>query len=187
MPAEPKYFKSASALQKWFSKNCATAEDLTVGFVKTGAGTPSVTWPEAVDEALCVGWIDGVRNRIDDERYKIRFTPRKPGSNWSAINIKRATALKAAGRMTPAGLAAFAKRTEAKSRTASYEQATAPEFSSAELKLFRKHPSAWAFYAALPPSYKKKLTWWVVSAKQESTRSNRLSQFIEACVQGKRL
>jgi uncharacterized protein YdeI (YjbR/CyaY-like superfamily) len=187
MVAEPKYFESATALRKWFIKNAATTDDLVVGFMKTNTGTPSVTWPEAVDEALCVGWIDGVRHRIDDERYKIRFTPRRLNSNWSAVNIKRATELEAAGRMKPAGLAAFARRAEAKSRTASYEQATLPELSHAEVMLFKQRPSAWAFYEALPPSYKKKMLWWTVSAKQASTRSKRLSRLIEACAQGRRL
>src|SRR5688572_17013681 len=119
---EPTYFESSAALKRWFSKNATTARELVVGFMKVGSGAASVAWPEAVDEALCVGWIDGVRHRIDDRRYRIRFTPRKAGSNWSAVNIKRATGLAAEGRMKPAGLAAFAQRTEAKSKTASYEQ-----------------------------------------------------------------
>ncbi|HEY6644306.1 YdeI/OmpD-associated family protein [Povalibacter sp.] len=187
MPAEPTYFEDTKALRKWFTGNAASARVLHAGFMKTSSGTPSITWPEAVDEALCVGWIDGVRHRIDAERYTVRFTPRKPGSHWSAINIRRATELEAAGRMKPAGLAAFARRTEARSMTASYEQTTVPEFSPTEIRLFKKRSAAWTFYEALPPGYRKKLIWWVVSAQQAATRSNRLSQFIEACAQGKRL
>lgn len=174
MSAEPQYFETAAALKRWFGKNSASAEQLIVGFVKTSTGAASVSWPEAVDEALCVGWIDGVRHRIDNERYKIRFTPRKPGSNWSAANIKRVAELEAEGRMQPAGLAAFAQRTEARSRTASYEQALAPELTGEEQKQLKQAPGAWAYYQALPASYKKKITWWVISAKQESTRSKRL-------------
>lgn len=187
MPTEPKYFEDAAALKRWFSKHAATAEELVVGFMKASTSLASVSWPEAVDEALCVGWIDGVRQRIDDKRYKIRFTPRKPSSNWSAVNIKRVGELKAEGRMRPAGLAAFARRTETKSRTASYEQETAPELTDTEVKQLKQANGAWAFYQALPASYKRKVTWWVVSAKQESTRIKRLSRLIEACAQGKRL
>lgn len=187
MPSEPNYFKNPAALKRWFSKNAASAEELVIGFMKTSTGTASVSWSQAVDEALCVGWIDGVRHRIDDERYKIRFTPRKAGSNWSAVNIKRVAELEAERRMTSAGLAAFSKRTEAKSKTASYEQITAPELTDAEVRQFKPFPGAWAFYQALPASYKKKVTWWVVSAKQEATRSKRLSLLIDACACRKRL
>jgi uncharacterized protein YdeI (YjbR/CyaY-like superfamily) len=113
MSQEPTYFRNSEALRRWFAKNVATAHELIVGFYKTHTGKPSITWPESVDEALCVGWIDGVRHRIDAERYKIRFTPRKPGATWSAINIKRVAELKAEGRVKPAGLAVFEQRSEA--------------------------------------------------------------------------
>lgn len=187
MPNEPRYFKNASELRRWLDKNAASADELVVGFMKVTSGKASVSWPEAVDEALCAGWIDGVRHRIDDERYKIRFTPRKAGSNWSAVNIKRVAELQAQGRMKPLGLAAFSQRTEAKSKTASYEQATFPEFTDVEIGQFKPYPGALAFYQALPTSYRKKVTWWVVSAKQEATRSKRLSHLIDACARGKRL
>lgn len=187
MSSDPTYFKSPAALKKWFSKYAACAEELVIGFMKTSTGTASVSWPQAVDEALCVGWIDGVRRRIDDERYKIRFSPRKAGSNWSAVNIKRVAELEAEGRMTPAGRTALSKRTEAKSKTASYEQVTAPELSEAEIRRFKPLPKAWAFYQAFPASYKKKVTWWVISAKQEATRDKRLARLIRACESGKRL
>ena len=187
MSNEPTYFKNPAALKRWFSKNAASAEELVIGFMKTSTGTASMSWSQAVDEALCVGWIDGVRYRIDDERYKIRFTPRKIGSNWSAVNIKRVAELEAEGRMTPAGRAAFSKRTEARSKTASYEQVTAPELTDAEIRQFKSFPGALDFYRALPASYKKKVTWWVISAKQESTRGERLSRLVSACACKKRL
>ena len=181
------YFKTAAELKRWFDDHASDASELIVGFMKKGSGHPSVTWPEAVDEALCVGWIDGVRHRIDDERYKIRFTPRKPGSHWSAVNIKRIAVLQAEGRMTPAGLAAFEKRTEAKSMRAAYEQPDMPELSAAQLDQIRQNPAAWAYYQTLPPSYLKRVIWGIVSAKQPATRERRLALLIQACAEGKRL
>ena len=187
MPSEPTYFGSPAELRKWFGEHAGSAGELVIGFMKTRTGAGGITWAQAVDEALCVGWIDSVRHRIDDERYRIRFTPRKARSNWSAVNIRRVAELEAEGRMTPAGRAAFAKRTETRSRTASYEQADAPELADAEIKRFKLLPGAWEFYVALPASYRKKITWWVVSAKQESTRYKRLSLLLDACACGRRL
>src|SRR5262245_2400459 len=122
MRGDPIFFADAKGLGRWFAQHGATCAQLVVGFIKMHTGRAGRTWPQAVDQALWLGWIDGVRQRIDDERYKIRFTPRTTGSRWSAVNIDRVSALQAEGRMTQAGLDAFAKRTEAKSRTASYEQ-----------------------------------------------------------------
>ncbi len=187
MSAEPVYFAKPADLRRWFSKHAAQATELIVGFMKVDSGHPSVTWPQAVDEALCVGWIDGVRHRIDDERYKIRFTPRKPSSHWSTINIKRIAVLTEEGRMQPAGLAAFAQRDEKKSMRASYEQPTMPELGKADIALFKKHKPAWAYFEAVPPGYKKRMVWWVISAKQEATRGKRLARLIDACAQGLRL
>lgn len=187
MASESIYFESAAALQRWFHDHAAHASELIAGFMKKGSTQPSVTWPEAVDEALCVGWIDGVRHRIDDERYKIRFTPRKASSHWSAVNIKRIAVLQAEGRMTATGLAAFEKRTEARSGKAAYEQAAMPELNAAELGLLGKNPAAWACFQTLPPSYLKRVIWHVVSAKQPATREKRLSLLIQACAQGRRL
>lgn len=187
MPTEPQYFENAAALRRWFGRHAATADELIVGFMKTDSGSASVTWPDAVDEALCVGWIDGVRHRVDESRYAVRFTPRSAGSNWSAVNIARVAALEADGRMQAAGRAAFARRTEARSNTASYEQTVPVELGAEELAQFRAVPEAWAFHEALPPSYRKKIVWWIVSAKQQATRDKRLLQFIEACALGKRL
>src|SRR4029453_15546791 len=149
MRGDPIFFADAKELAHWFAQNGPTSTELVVGFIKRPPGRHGLTWPQAVDEALCVGWIDGVRQRIDDERYKIRFTPRKTGSRWSAVNIDRVSALKAEGRITQAGLDAFAKRTEAKSRTASYEQERFPELSDTEIKEFKKNKAAWAFYQKL--------------------------------------
>ena len=186
MATEPTYFRNAAALRQWFARHARTAPEVVVGFLKAATGSAGLSWKEAVDEALCVGWIDGVRHRVDDERYRIRFTPRKPGSNWSAVNIERAQALQALGRMTPAGLAAFTQRTEAKSKTASYEQQDV-SFSRAEIKQFRDAAAAWTYFETLPPSYRKKITWWIISAKQSETRDRRLLSFIEACAEWRRL
>jgi uncharacterized protein YdeI (YjbR/CyaY-like superfamily) len=139
-----------------------------------------------VDEALCFGWIDGVRQRIDEHHYKFRFSPRQPASRWSAVNIRRVPELEAAGRMTQAGLNAFALRTEARSRTASYEQPEFPELSAAETAEFKKHKAAWAFYERLPPSYRRKVNWLIISAKQASTRARRLQALVSACAAGRR-
>lgn len=186
MATAPIYFSSAAELRQWFAAHAGSSRELVIGFMKGAGPRAGITWPEAVDEALCVGWIDGVRRRVDEHRYTIRFTPRKPGSNWSAVNIERAGALHKLGRMKPAGLAAFAQRTEAKSRTASYEQEQVA-FSTAELERFKARRAAWAWFEGLPPSYRRKVTWWIISAKQAATRERRLASFIEACAQGRRL
>ncbi len=185
--SEPVYFATPAALARWFKKHCADATELVVGFMKVDSGVPSVSWPQAVDEALCVGWIDGVRHRIDDERYKIRFTPRKPSSHWSAVNIKRIAVLLAEGRMQPAGMAAFERRTEEKSVRAAYEQPTMPELSDVEIALFKKNAKSWAYFETVPPGYRKRVVWWVVSAKQFATREKRLGLLVQACAEGVRL
>jgi uncharacterized protein YdeI (YjbR/CyaY-like superfamily) len=159
---------------------------LSVGFVKTHTGKATLTWPQSVDEALCVGWIDGRRQRIDDDHYKIRFTPRKPNSHWSAVNIKRVPELQALGKMTGAGLAAFALRTEERSSKASYEQKEFPTLSAGELKVLKKNKVAWDFYQKLPPSYLRKINWIVISAKQAATRERRFQALLAACVAGRR-
>jgi len=184
--AAVRFFKTPAELRRWFAKHHASEDVLWVGFYRKDSGEPSVTWPESVDEALVVGWIDGIRKRIDGQRYKIRFTPRRRGSVWSAINIARVEELAKAGRMRPAGLDAFALRRENRSGIYSYEQRAAalPEPYAAMLAANKR---AEAFFAAQPPSYRKLACWWVVSAKQEETRSKRLGKLIDACVAGKRL
>jgi len=181
-----KFFRTPADLRRWFDKNHQTVELLWVGFLKKDTGRPSITWQESVDEALCVGWIDGIRRRIDEASYKIRFTPRRPGSIWSAINIARVAALKKEGRMRPAGLEAFSKKRENKSGIYSYEQrpAALPEPYRSALAA---HSRAAGFFEAQPPSYRKLVTWWVVSAKKEETRQSRLDKLVAACDAGKRL
>jgi uncharacterized protein YdeI (YjbR/CyaY-like superfamily) len=180
------FFKTPADLRKWFAKHHATAEVLWVGFYKKASGEPSITWPESVDEALGVGWIDGIRKSIDATRYKIRFTPRRRGSIWSAVNVARVAALEQEQRMQPAGRAAFADRRENRSGIYAYEQRPVdlPEPYSTLLK---RHASAHAFFMAQPPSYRKLATWWVVSAKKDETRAARVAKLIEVCLAGKRL
>lgn len=184
---QPTYFPDATAFRDWLARHAARAPGLLVGFHKVGSGLPSLRWPEAVDEALCVGWIDGIRHRIDDQRYQIRFTPRRPGSTWSAVNIERVAVLTAAGRMQPAGLAVFAQRRETRSRTASYEQATMPRLSADAEARFRADAPAWAYFDAQPPSYRRRVLWWVTSAKQPATQARRLARLIAQSAAGQRL
>jgi uncharacterized protein YdeI (YjbR/CyaY-like superfamily) len=176
----PTFFEDPAAFRAWLVKHAATETELVVGFHKRGSGQPSMTWPESVDEALCFGWIDGVRARIDDVSYRIRFTPRKTTSIWSAINIGRVDVLQREGRMHHLGLAAYAHRREAKSGIYSYEQAESAQLDKAELALFRKNKAAWKFFEAQPPGYRRLVVFRIVSAKRPSTRASRLCALIEA-------
>lgn len=185
--AEPRFFVDAVAFRHWLQANAATTGELIVGFHKLGSGRPSMSWPDSVDEALCVGWIDGVRKRIDEHSYQIRFTPRRPGSIWSAVNIAKVERLIAAGRMQPAGLAAYALRTAEKSRVYAFEQEQIAELSQAELQAFKRQRAAWAFFEATPPGYRKTVLHWVVSAKRSATRDKRFAQLLAACAAGERL
>jgi uncharacterized protein YdeI (YjbR/CyaY-like superfamily) len=182
----PRFFRDAAALQRWFAAHHARASELQLGYWKVGSGKPSVSWPESVDEALCVGWIDGVRRRIDEASYTIRFTPRKPTSIWSAVNIARVAALQAEGRMQPAGLAAFAARRENRSGVYSFEQRSI-ELPEAYAATLRADPAAWADFQARPPSYRKAAMWWIVSAKQEATRLRRLQVLIDCGARGAKI
>jgi uncharacterized protein YdeI (YjbR/CyaY-like superfamily) len=183
---KPVYFSSPAELQNWFDANHASASELWVGYYKKGSGRPSVTWPESVDEALCVGWIDGLRKSLDGERYTIRFTPRKSGSIWSAINIRRVEALSREKRMQPAGLDAFARRLENKIGIYSYEKR--PSGLVEPYKgLLKKNAKAWKFFEAQPPSYKRAACWWVVSAKKEETRLERLKRLVAHSAAGRRI
>jgi uncharacterized protein YdeI (YjbR/CyaY-like superfamily) len=176
------FFRSPAELRKWFAKHHTTARELWVGYYKKGSGKPSITWPESVDEALCVGWIDGIRKSVDGDSYTIRFTPRRPGSIWSAVNIKRAQVLAEQGRMQPAGLAAFQARREDRSAIYSYERRR-EELEEPYASLLRKSKAAWAFFQAQPPWYKRAVYGWVMSAKKEETRLKRLAQLIEHSAQ----
>ncbi len=185
-PIAALFFARPQLFRNWLAKNHATHSELTVGYYKLGSGKPSLTWQESVDEALCYGWIDGIRRKIDEVSYSVRFTPRKKTSTWSNVNVARVEALMAEGRMTPAGLAAFEARLQARSGVYSYEQTTSElvEEYAAELKL---NKAAWKFYQDQPPSYRKAVNWWVCSAKQEATRRRRLQQLIEDCADGLRV
>ena len=170
----------------WLEENHTTATELWVGFYKRDSGKPSIAWPESVDQALCFGWIDGIRKRVDEISYQIRFTPRRRGSIWSAINIKRAEELARQKRMRPAGLKAFAARIENKSGIYSYEQRST-ELSEPYAKLLKKNKRASNFFGKQPASYRKMIGWWIINAKKEETRMARLAKLISESAKGKRL
>jgi uncharacterized protein YdeI (YjbR/CyaY-like superfamily) len=171
------FFATQSEFRKWLNKNHKKETELVVGFYKVDSGKPSMTWSQSVDEALCFGWIDGVRKSIDKESYQIRFSQRKPTSIWSAINIQKIEDLTKQGLMQPAGLASFEKRKEERSKIYSHEISEA-NFSAEFEKKFKTNKTAWKYFQALAPSYKKTSTNWVMSAKQETTREKRLTQLI---------
>jgi uncharacterized protein YdeI (YjbR/CyaY-like superfamily) len=174
----PVYFPTPAEFRKWLKRNHATATELLVGYHKVDSGKPSITWPESVDEALCFGWIDGIRKRIDNTSYCIRFTPRKQKSTWSVVNIKRVKVLIKEGRMTPEGLKAYQARRENRVGIYSYEQRPS-ELPDPYAEQFRKNPKAWDYFQSCPPSYRKAVIWWVISAKKEDTRLSRLQTLIE--------
>jgi uncharacterized protein YdeI (YjbR/CyaY-like superfamily) len=182
----PVFFKSPDEFCEWLEEHHASARELWVGFYKKASGRPSMTWPEAVDEALCFGWIDGIRKSVDPVSYTIRFTPRKPRSIWSAVNIKLAEELTRQGRMRPAGRRAYEARLENRSGIYSYERRAA-ELDGHYGGQLRRNKEAWAFYQAQPPSYRKAANWWVLSAKREETRLKRLGQLIEDSARGRRI
>jgi uncharacterized protein YdeI (YjbR/CyaY-like superfamily) len=180
-----RFFRSPAELRRWFERHHASCREQWIGYRKRATGEPSITWPESVDEALCVGWIDGIRKSIDATSYKIRFTPRKPGSIWSAVNIRRAQALIAEGRMRPAGLALYQQRREYRVGNYSYEQRR-DRLDEPYASLLKQHPAAQAYFEAQPPSYRRQAYWYVVSAKQEATRLERLRSLIERWAQQRR-
>ncbi len=180
------YFESPAKLRRWFAKHHAAARELWIGFYKKATGRSSVTYHEALDEALAVGWIDGVRKSVDEDRYVIRFTPRKPGSYWSAVNTKRATELEKRGLMTKAGLDVFEARDPAKTKKYSFERKAAALPPVLE-RTFKKNKPAWTFFEAQPPSYRKMITWFIVSAARDETRLARLSKVMDASAAGRRL
>ena len=183
---KPTFFETPAAFREWLEKYHATESELLVGFYKKASGRPSITWPESVDEALSFGWIDGVRKRIDDESYSIRFTPRKRGSIWSAINIRRAEALKKLGLMRPAGLHAFEQRTNDKSAIYAYENAPRT-LNAGEEKQFRKNRQAWKYFTGQPSGYRRLAIYWITSAKKAETRARRLALLIDDSGQQRRL
>jgi uncharacterized protein YdeI (YjbR/CyaY-like superfamily) len=182
----PVFFTNSAEFRKWLEENHQSETELIVGYYKVGTGKPSMNWSESVDEALCFGWIDGIRKSIDNESYCNRFTPRKPRSNWSAVNIKKVEELIRSGKMAPAGLAAFEKRSEERSAIYSYENR--PEKFDPEMEAqFKKHIDAWEFFSKLSPSYRKSVIYWVMSAKQQATQLSRLDKLIAASAERKRL
>ena len=183
---ELKFFRSPSVFRKWFEKHHATSNELWVGFYKKGSGRASITWPESVDQALCFGWIDGIRKRVDDLSYTIRFTPRRRGSIWSAVNIRRAGELIKEGLMQPAGLMAFEAREANKSGIYSYEQRS-QELVEPYASQFKRNKAAWKFFNHQPPGYRKLANWWIVSAKKEETRLRRLQKLIDESAQQRRI
>jgi uncharacterized protein YdeI (YjbR/CyaY-like superfamily) len=176
---KPKFFPSPAAWHAWLEQHHEKHDELWVGFHKVGSGKPSITWPEAVDEALCFGWIDGVRKSLDESSYVIRFTPRRSKSIWSAVNIKRVAELSTLGLMRPKGVQAFERRTGDRSEIYAYEQRMDAELRGAYEKQFRARKKAWKFFRAQPPWYQRTASWWVISAKKEETRLKRLAQLIE--------
>jgi uncharacterized protein YdeI (YjbR/CyaY-like superfamily) len=184
---DPVFFESPAAWRKWLAANHSKEDDLWVGFHKRATGRPSLTWPESVDEALCFGWIDGLRKSIDSERYKIRFTQRRAGSVWSAVNVKRVAELTKNRRMRAAGLRAFKQRTDAKTAIYSFEQRKDPKLPPALLKEFKANAGAWRFFSAQPPGYQRMMTWWVINAKKEETRLRRLAKLIDECAKERRI
>jgi uncharacterized protein YdeI (YjbR/CyaY-like superfamily) len=176
---KPKFFPSPSDWHAWLEEHHEKHEELWVGFHKVGSGKPSVTWPEAVDGALCFGWIDGVRKSLSETSYVIRFTPRRAKSIWSAVNIKRVAELNALGLMRPAGAQAYERRTAKRSEIYAYEQRKGAKLSATYEKQFRANKRAWKFFQAQPPWYRRTASWWVISAKKPETRLKRLIQLIE--------
>jgi uncharacterized protein YdeI (YjbR/CyaY-like superfamily) len=184
---EPIFFASPEEFRAWLEEHHATEQEVFVGFWNRASGKPSMTWSQAVDEALCFGWIDSVNRRVDDERRAQRFSPRRPASNWSAVNIAKVARLRAEGRMRPAGEAAFARRREQKSGVYSYEQRYEAAFEPQQEARFRADAAAWEYWTAAPRGYRAMATWWVVSAKKPDTRERRLAQLIEDSATGRRL
>ena len=183
----PRIFKTASAFRAWLAKNHNSATELYVGHYKMASGKVAMTYAEAVDEALCFGWIDGVVNKVDDEMYMHRWTPRKAGSIWSLVNVKHVERLVAAGRMMPAGMAAFEARSSAKTGIYSFEQQEPVQFSAKQLKTFKANQAAWAFWMRQAPGYQRVCTFFVTSAKRPETQERRLALLIADSAQGVKL
>src|SRR5215472_18600493 len=174
------FFASPSEFRKWLDQHHTEAQELWVGFYKRATGKPSVTWLESVDCALCYGWIDGVRKSLGETSYMIRFTPRKPTSTWSAINIKRVAVLEKMGLVQPLGRKAFQERKDERSGIYSYEQRKTATLSAAQEREFRAKKPAWDYFQSQPPWYRRTATFWVASAKKEETRQRRLATLIES-------
>ena len=178
---KPTFFAKPAAFRAWLEKNHEKEHELLVGFYKKDSGKPSITWPESVVEALCFGWIDGVRRRIDDESYSIRFTPRKAKSTWSSVNLATMKKLIADGLVKPAGLAAFERRTENNSEIYAYEQRHTVELDSESERILRRNATAWKNFQGMPAWYRRNAIWRIMSAKRPETKSGRLATLIDYC------
>lgn len=187
MTEKPTFFATAGDFRAWLAKNHDKAAVLQVGYYKVATGKPSITWDQSVEEALCYGWIDGLRRRIDEESYMIRFTPRRRGSHWSQKNIASVEKLIGEGRMQPAGLKAYEARRAERSGAYSFEQDQEPAFAEGLLAQFKASKAAWAFFQAQAPSYRRMVTHWVTAAKQEATRQRRLQRVIDVSAEEKRV
>jgi uncharacterized protein YdeI (YjbR/CyaY-like superfamily) len=182
---KPRFFATQAKWRAWLEKNHASAAELWVGFHKVHTGKPSISWPQSVDEALCFGWIDGLRRGLDENTYMIRFTPRRSGSAWSKVNLDRVAELTKLGLMHETGLAAFTRRDP---QRAGYTYASHDTpFDDASEKTFRRQRAAWKFFQAQPPGYRRIVTHWVMSAKREETRAKRLAELIADSARGARL
>jgi uncharacterized protein YdeI (YjbR/CyaY-like superfamily) len=185
--ADAIFFGAPEELRAWLEEHHETEKELWLGYYKKATGKPTLTWSEAVDEALCFGWIDGKRQRIDDERHRQRFTPRNPRSNWSKINVAKVAELRKQGRMRPAGEAAFAARRPEATGVYTYENRHKARFSREQERELRADKRAWEFFQAQPRGYRTTATVWVVSAKREETRARRLATLIECAREGRRV
>jgi uncharacterized protein YdeI (YjbR/CyaY-like superfamily) len=179
----PKFFRDAVAFRRWLGAHHAHAAELLVGFYKKDCGRASLSWPESVEEALCFGWIDGVRRRLDALRYRVRFTPRRAGSIWSAVNLRKVAALRAAGRMQPAGLKVFRARRANRSGRYSYEQRPA-QLPVPYARLLKRNAAAARFFMSQTPSYRRAATWGVISAQRPETRARRAALLVELSASG---
>jgi uncharacterized protein YdeI (YjbR/CyaY-like superfamily) len=185
VPMQPTFFATPPEFRAWLARHHAERRELLVGFYKKGSGRPSITWPESVDEALCFGWIDGVRRSLGAEAYTIRFSPRQARSTWSAVNVRRARELIAEGRMMPTGLAAFEARGDDRTAIYSYEQRRAAALDADQEQRFRAVAEAWEWFQARPSSYRRAAIHWVTSAKRPETRERRLRTLIEDSAAGR--
>ena len=184
-PFEPIFFESQAALRDWLEANHETAPELFVGGWTKASGRQGVTWEQIVDEALCVGWIDSIRRSLPDGAWSQRLTPRRKGSNWSRVNIENIARLTSEGRMRPAGLAAYERRTEARTGIYSYEQRHDARLSADEERTFQANAAAWAWFQSRPPGYRTSAIWWIVSARREDTRQRRLASLIDESAAGR--
>ena len=187
MPAAaPTFFRTANDFRRWLERNHEDKAELWIGYYKKAAGKAGMVYKEALDQALCFGWIDGVVRSIDEQSYMQRFTPRTKRSHWSNVNVRRFGELEAAGLVQPAGRAAFNRRTPERTGKASFESPPA-ELTAAQTKLLKANRKAWTYWIAQPPGYRRTVKHWVTTAKQEATRQRRLNLLIECCAEGRRI